>query len=69
MSLKLGRVPQLWKTSCVVAVPKNLHPKDLDIYRPVALSSHLMKTLELERLDLVHLRPLVSPSMDPLQFV
>ncbi|KAI4887201.1 hypothetical protein NFI96_031265, partial [Prochilodus magdalenae] len=66
MSLKLGRVPQLWKTSCVVPVPKTQHPKDLNSYRPVALTSHLMKSLE--RLVLTHLRPLVRPSMDPLRF-
>ena len=65
MSLMLGRVPQLWKTSCLVPVPKK-HPKDLNSYRPVALTSHLMKTLE--RLVLSHLRPLVSSSMDQLQF-
>ncbi|KAI4878441.1 hypothetical protein NFI96_034387, partial [Prochilodus magdalenae] len=43
MSLKLGRVLQLWKTSCVVPVPKTQHPKDLKSYRLVALTSHLMK--------------------------
>ncbi|TWW74400.1 RNA-directed DNA polymerase from mobile element jockey [Takifugu flavidus] len=58
LSLKLGRVPQLWKTSCIVP--------ELNSYRPVALTSHLMKTLE--RLILDHLRPLVSSFMDPLQF-
>ncbi|KAI4894837.1 hypothetical protein NFI96_004578 [Prochilodus magdalenae] len=42
------------------------HPKDLNSYRPVALTSHLMKSLE--RLVLTHLHPLVRPSMDPLQF-
>ncbi|KAI3352314.1 hypothetical protein L3Q82_005281 [Scortum barcoo] len=67
LSLKLGRVPQLWKTSCIVPVPKTPHPKELNSYRPVALTSHLMKTLE--RLVLAHLRPLVVSSlMDPLQF-
>ncbi|KAI3368241.1 hypothetical protein L3Q82_007961 [Scortum barcoo] len=66
LSLELGRVPQLWKTSCIVPVPKTPHPKELNSYRPVALMSHLMKTLE--RLVLVHLRPLVSSFMDPLQF-
>ncbi|XDV15205.1 hypothetical protein PO909_015335 [Leuciscus waleckii] len=66
LSLKLGVVPQLWKTSCVVPVPKTSHPKDLNCYRPVALTSHLMKTLE--RLVLQHLRSTVGPSMDPLQF-
>ena len=66
MSLKLGKVPLLWKTSCVVPVPKIPHPKDFNSYRPVALTSHLMKTLE--QLVLVHLRPLVGPFMDPFQF-
>ncbi|TWW81279.1 hypothetical protein D4764_01G0010940 [Takifugu flavidus] len=66
LSLKLGRVPQLWKTSCIVPVPKTPHPKELNSYRPVALTSHLMKTLE--RLILDHLRPLVSSFMDLLQF-
>ncbi|TWW54569.1 RNA-directed DNA polymerase from mobile element jockey [Takifugu flavidus] len=66
LSLRLGRVPQLWKTSCIVPVPKTPHPKELNSYRPVALTSHLMKTLE--RLILDHLRPLVSSFMDPLQF-
>ncbi|KAI3375979.1 hypothetical protein L3Q82_016519 [Scortum barcoo] len=27
LSLKLGRVPQLWKMSCIVPVPKTPHPK------------------------------------------
>ena len=64
MSLKPGKVPLLWKTSCVVSVPKLPHPKDFNSYRPVSLTSHLMKTLEW--LVLVHLRPLLGPFMDPL---
>ncbi|XP_044126391.1 tenascin-X-like [Bufo gargarizans] len=39
---------------------------DLSSYRPVALTSHLMKTFK--RLVLNHLRPLVRSSLDPLQF-
>ncbi|TWW73515.1 RNA-directed DNA polymerase from mobile element jockey [Takifugu flavidus] len=66
LSLRLGRAPQLWKTSCIVPVPKTPHPKELNSYRPVALMSHLMKTLK--RLILDHLRPLVSSFTDPLQF-
>ncbi|KAI4889719.1 hypothetical protein NFI96_009930 [Prochilodus magdalenae] len=58
MSLKLGRVPQLWKTSCVVPVTKHSNPKDLiqatDSWATV--TSHLMKSLE--RLVLTHLCPL-----------
>ncbi|KAI3372979.1 hypothetical protein L3Q82_023423, partial [Scortum barcoo] len=61
-----GECHKLWKTSCIVPVPKTPHPKELNSYRPVALTSHLMKTLE--RLVLAHLRPLVSSFMDPLQF-
>ncbi|TWW54289.1 hypothetical protein D4764_0227720 [Takifugu flavidus] len=49
-----------------IPVLKTPHPKELNSYRPVALTSHLMKTLE--RLILAHLRPLVSSFMDPLQF-
>ncbi|KAI3377265.1 hypothetical protein L3Q82_009171 [Scortum barcoo] len=41
-------------------------PRSLNHFRPVALTSHLMKALE--RIVLRHLRPLVSPNMDPLQF-
>ncbi|KAK7922573.1 hypothetical protein WMY93_009475 [Mugilogobius chulae] len=66
MSLKLRVVPQLWKTSCVVPVPKTPHAKDPSSFRPVALTSHLMKTLE--RLVLGHLRSTVSSALDPLQF-
>ena len=66
LRLSLERVPVLWKTSCVVPVPKTTHPKEPNHYRPVALTSHLMKTME--RIILTHLRPLVSLTMDPLQF-
>ena len=31
-SLRLQRVPQLWKTSCVVPVPKSSRPSDLNHY-------------------------------------
>ena len=41
-------------------------PSGLKDYRPVALTSHVMKVLE--RLVLAHLRPLVRSSLDPLQF-
>ncbi|KAL2082203.1 hypothetical protein ACEWY4_022021 [Coilia grayii] len=66
MSLWQEKVPQLWKTSCVVPVPKISRPSDFNHYRPVALTAHLAKTLE--RLVLHHLRSLVGPSADPLQF-
>jgi len=66
LSLRLGEVPVLWKTSCLVPVPKKSTPSGLNDYRPVALTSHVMKVLE--RLVLAHLRPQVKSSLDPLQF-
>ena len=54
------------KISCMALALKIHNPTDFNSYRPVALTSHLIKTLE--RLVLVHLHPLVSLFMDPLQF-
>ncbi|KAI4882266.1 hypothetical protein NFI96_007123 [Prochilodus magdalenae] len=66
LSLRLGRVPATWKTTCLIPVPKKANPKKLNDYRPVALTSHVMKTME--RLLLNHLRPQVHHAEDPLQF-
>ncbi|XP_062844406.1 uncharacterized protein LOC134303073 [Trichomycterus rosablanca] len=66
LSLHLQRIPTLWKTSCLVPVPKKRHPTNPNDYRPVALTSHVMKSLE--RLVLAHIRPRVKEHMDPLQF-
>ncbi|KAI4898935.1 hypothetical protein NFI96_007066 [Prochilodus magdalenae] len=60
-------VPATWKTTCLIPVPKKAHPKELNDYRPVALTSHVMKTMK--RLLLIHLRPQVHHAEDPLQFV
>nr|XP_049609558.1 uncharacterized protein LOC125988413 [Syngnathus scovelli] len=66
LSLQLGIVPTLWKTSCITPVPKKTRPSELNDFRPVALTSHLMKTLE--RLFLGLLRPQVRHAQDCLQF-
>ena len=66
ISLSLQRVPVIWKTSCLIPVPKMPQPSCLLDYQPVALTSHVMKTLE--RLVLEQLRPMVRPHLDPLQF-
>ncbi|XP_061107793.1 receptor-interacting serine/threonine-protein kinase 4-like [Conger conger] len=65
LSLRLGKVPAMWKTSCLIPVPKKPHPSQLNNYRPVALTSHMMKTME--RLLLNILRPQVRHALDPLQ--
>ena len=41
LSLKLKKVSQLWKTSCIVPVPKIAPPCSLNDYKPVLLISHL----------------------------
>eukprot|EP00064_Thunnus_orientalis_P002141 superscaffoldBa00000148_g2148 len=53
MSLSLEKVPALWKISCVVPVPKTVHPRGPNHFRLVALTSHLMKNME--RIILIHL--------------
>ncbi|XP_030277205.1 uncharacterized protein LOC115584018 [Sparus aurata] len=52
--------------SCLVPVPKTPHPSGPQDHKPVALTSHIMQTLE--RLILEQLRPMVRPFTDPLQF-
>ena len=67
LSLRLGKVPTQWKTSCIVPVPKKKgHSSALNDYRPVALTSHAMKSLE--RLILRRLKPQALHAQDPLQF-
>ncbi|KAI3358284.1 hypothetical protein L3Q82_003282 [Scortum barcoo] len=66
LSLSQEKVPMLWKTSCLVPVPKKSRPSDPADYRPVALTSHVMKVLE--RLVLAQLRPQVRMFLVPLQF-
>uniref|UniRef100_A0A8C6W187 Reverse transcriptase domain-containing protein n=1 Tax=Nothobranchius furzeri TaxID=105023 RepID=A0A8C6W187_NOTFU len=66
LSLAQEKVPVLWKTSCLVPVPKKTRPSVSDDYRPVALTSHIMKVLE--RLLLVHLNKQTRTYQDQLQF-
>jgi len=57
----------LWKTSCFM--PKLGQPVELNDYRPVALTSHIMKTLE--RLLVRRMRLQVAEDLDtppPPQF-
>lgn len=46
LSLNLEKVPRLWKTSCLVPVPKRSNPSDDNDYRPIALTSRVMKMFE-----------------------
>ena len=64
--LGLMKVLNLWKTSCIVPAPQTGHPSALNDYRPVALTSHNMKTFE--TLVLQHLRTMLLALLDPLPF-
>ncbi len=66
LSLHLGKVPSLWKTSCIIPVPKKKHPSDPNDFCLIALTSHVMKSLE--RLALHLSRAQVNHAQDPLQF-
>ncbi|KAI5086940.1 gastrula zinc finger protein XlCGF28.1-like, partial [Silurus meridionalis] len=66
MSLSLHKVPCLWKESIIVPVPKNNAPTSLNEYRPVALTSLIMKTFE--RIVKDTLLSMVQANLDPFQF-
>uniref|UniRef100_A0AAV2KND4 Reverse transcriptase domain-containing protein n=1 Tax=Knipowitschia caucasica TaxID=637954 RepID=A0AAV2KND4_KNICA len=65
-SLQSCHVPACFKSSIIVPVPKKPRITGLNDYRPVALTSVVMKSFE--RLVLSHLKSLTSPLLDPLQF-
>ena len=41
-----GRLPKLWKLSNIIPVPKKANPKENNDFRPIALTSILMKCFE-----------------------
>lgn len=59
-------VPNLWKVSTVVPVPKITGAKGLNDFRPISLTSVLGKCME--RVIMRHLMYFVSDVLDPLQF-
>ena len=65
-SLESCHVPSCFKTSTIVPVPKKPRITGLNDYRPVALTSVVMKSFE--RLILPHLKTITTPLLDPLQF-
>ena len=66
LSLQQQRVPKLWKHSTVVPVAKIKTPKAPNDFRPVALTSLIMKSLEKVVKD--NILKQVETSLDPLQF-
>ncbi len=65
-SLELCEVPSCFKRSTIIPVPKKPKITGLNDYRPVALTSVVMKSFE--RLVLAHLKGNTGPFLDPLMF-
>ncbi|KAL0151023.1 hypothetical protein M9458_053536 [Cirrhinus mrigala] len=65
-SLELCIVPSCFKCSTIIPVPKKPKTTGLNDYRPVALTSVVMKSFE--RLVLANLKDITGPLLDPLQF-
>ncbi len=65
-SLAISVVPTSFKKSIIIPVPKNNKPSCLNDYRPVALTSIVMKVFE--RLVKSHISSSIPVTLDPLQF-
>ncbi len=65
-SLELCEVPSCFKRSTIIPIPKKPKITGLNDYRPVALTSVVMKSFE--RLVLAYLKASTGPLLDPLQF-
>ncbi len=61
-----GQIPAVWKSSSIIPIPKSTYPNELNDFRPVALTSLVMKTFEKLLKD--EIVSLVFGKMDPLQF-
>ena len=64
--LSLQKVPTLWKTFIVVPVPKISRPASPNDFRPVALTSHVMKSFE--KIIKIMIMTRTDHLLDPLQF-
>lgn len=64
--LDSGCIPNQWKESIIIPIPRKAHAKDMKDYRPVALTSVLCKCMEKAVGD--QLSDMLSDKLDPLQF-
>ena len=65
-SLRECCVPSVWKNSAIYPIPKKKNPSSLNDYRPVALTSIVMKCFE--KPVLRRLLTFTNEHLDPLQF-
>ena len=66
-SLQVFSVPSTYKQSNIIPVPKSSSAEVLNDFRPVALTSCIMKCFE--KLDLKFMSTLLPPDFDMFQFV
>ena len=62
-SLDEGTIPSLWKTSTIIPVAKKPSPKEMNDYRPVALTSIAFKCAE--KIIMRQLRAETAGQQDP----
>ncbi len=65
-SLELCEVPSCFKCATIIPIPMKPKITGLNDYRPVALTSVVMKSFE--KLVLALLKDITGPLLDPLQF-
>ena len=58
--LNLHYVPRVWRTSSIILAPKSSHARDLNDFRPIALTSLICKSFlrKLYVITLLHLWPI-----------
>jgi hypothetical protein len=66
LSLSESVIPTCFKQTTIVPMPKNTKVTCLNYYRPVALTSVVMKCSE--RLVMAHINTIIPETQDPLQF-
>ncbi|XP_033109699.1 uncharacterized protein LOC117110956, partial [Anneissia japonica] len=66
LSLRQCVIPSIWKHSLIIPIPKSSTVSNLNDYRPIALTSLIMKCLE--RFVVNQIKPVKEPKLDPMQF-
>lgn len=66
MCLDSCQLPMIWKSSTIIPIPKVKNPRELNQFRPVALTSLVVKNLE--KILKEEVLSLVEGKLDPLQF-
>ena len=66
LSIDTHTVPNLWKKSIIIPVPKKACPQENKDYRPVAITSNVFRSLERLMIEVLHTE--VEPKLDIHQF-